>query len=46
MAHAKPPSAATDVPPEPAKVGELENDWDDENEPSGMHAGEDFKYQW
>jgi hypothetical protein len=25
MAHAKPPSAATAVPPEPAKVGELEN---------------------
>jgi hypothetical protein len=40
MAHAKPPSAATAEPPKPVKIGELENDWDDENEPSGMHAGE------
>lgn len=46
MAHAKPPSAATAVPLETAKIGELENDWDDENEPSGMHAGKYFKYQW
>jgi hypothetical protein len=46
MAHAKPSSAATAVPLETAKIGELENDWDDENEPSGMHAGECFKYQW
>jgi hypothetical protein len=42
MAHAKSPSAATAVPLETAKIGELENDWDDENEPSGMHAGKYF----